>query len=77
MRLAALLGLQHDKWVCLACGNAADVRPKYKTPGNIDLVGVTEVHYFDADGERKRRNIHESPEAVQPVKKVSRSRSIV
>ena len=77
MRLAALLGLQHDKWVCLACGNPAAGRPRYKTAGNIDLVGGTEVHYLDADGERKRGKTHESPEAVQRVKKVSRSRSIV
>lgn len=74
MRLAALLGLRHDKWVCLACGNAAEVRPKYKTPADIDLSGVSEIHYFDADGERRKRYVHAEPEAPAPVvKKASRS----
>ena len=73
MRLAALLGLRHDKWVCLACGNAAEVRPKYKTPADIDISGVSELHYFDADGERRKRNVQAEPEPPAPVKKVSRS----
>lgn len=78
MRLATILGLRHDKWVSLACGNAGEVRPQYKRLSDEALEGVSEIVYFDQDGERRKRHIRPAEAAgtkSAPVKKSSRSRT--
>ena len=74
MRLAALLGLNRDKWVCLAAGNPGEVRPQYKSPDPKALDGISVLQYFDSDGAKDRRKVRPG-EAAAPVTKKTKNKT--
>ena len=76
MRLAALLGLDRDRWVCLAAGNPGEVRPLYKSPDPSSLKGISVLQYFDSDGSKDRRKVRPGEAAAAtPAKKTAKSKS--